>query len=975
MFEPTDRPRVFAMPPGVDFAKAFVDGLQAMASGPDGFARATVYVNTARMQRRMRAVFDAGPPCLLPQIRLLTEIADDDPDTAFRPKVTPLRRRLELSRLVAAMLDREPDLAPRSALFDLSDDLARLLDEMQSEAVTAEEVRALDVTDQSGHWQRTLRFLNIIFDFTNDGDDAALRLRKAIENIAERWKTDPPHGPIIVAGSTGSRGMTARFMEAVSRLPQGALVLPGFDFDMPDQLWVASDEALMGEDHPQFRYKALLHRLKLQRSDVQPWPGSEAPDTARNRVISLALRPAPVTARWLAEGPTLGDLQTATQNVALIEAESPRAEAEAIALRLRQAIEDGLTAALISPDRMLTRQVTAALDRWQITPDDSAGLPLIQSAPGRLLRHVAQMLTRPPTAQDLIVVLKHPLTHTGADDRGRHLLWTRELELYLRKSSEQIFSIQRVLDWAEAQSDPAAKQWAQWIVSDLAGLDLAGMRPLSEWIALVRQTAEAICAGPGGTNPSELWAQAAGAEALGLCDALTKEADAGGAATALEFAALFDAVLSGGVVRDRDAGHPQALIWGTLEARVGGADLVILGGMNEGSWPEAASADPWLNRDMRKQAGLLLPERQIGLSAHDFQQSVAAKSVVISRARRTAEAETVPSRWINRLVNLLDGLSEQSGPEALRAMRARGQVWLSRAAILSRPEASIPRAPRPSPQPPVRDRPTALSVTQIKTLIRDPYAIYARYILGLKPLDPLTPILDNRLRGIVYHKILEEFIGAKPDAADPMALDQFLTIAQTTLETWCSSAALRALWYSRLETYAPLFLRQEVRRQAAGKLGLIEGVGRLVVKGPEFTLTAKADRIDLTNDGEAIIYDYKTGTLPNKSVQQHFDKQLLLEAAMMAQGGFEKLGRRTVAGAQFLGIRDSLPVVDAPLEDNPPEQVWAEFTALITNWTDPALGYTARQAHFKRDDPSPYDHLSRFGEWDETTPPTREDVL
>ena len=81
---------------------------------------------------------------------------------------------------------------------------------------------------------------------------------------------------------------------------------------------------------------------------------------------------------------------------------------------------------------------------------------------------------------------------------------------------------------------------------------------------------------------------------------------------------------------------------------------------------------------------------------------------------------------------------------------------------------------------------------------------------------------------------------------------------------------------------------------------------------------------------------------------------------------------RPVLGAEFLGLADGLPVMPAPLNDTSADQTWSEFVALMTAWADPTQGYTARLAHFKRDDESPYDHLSRFGEWDESMDPERE---
>ncbi len=971
MFDPIDHPRVFGTSPGVDFPAALVAGLAARS---DDLSRTVIYVNTTRMQRRIRALFDAGPPRLLPQIRLVTDLGFEATKAGIPLPVSPLRRRLALSQFVAALLEKEPDLAPRTALYDLSDSLAKLMEEMHGEGVSPDVFEALDVSDQSGHWQRALQFLNIMRPFFDDDDrppDAQARLRQVAEHLTQQWQLDPPDHPIIVAGSTGSRGATQIFMQAVSQLPQGALILPGFDPEL-SHYWDALDDPMTSEDHPQYRYRKLLDALEIGPGQVSSW---DVPtDTARNRLISLSLRPAPVTHAWRNEGPALGDLIDPTSALTLIEADTPRAEAEAIALRLRQAAQDRQTAALITPDRNLTRQVAAALDRWDIKPDDSAGMPLALTASGRLLRHVADLLGQTATAEALLVLLKHPLTHTGSD-RNAHLLRTRRLELKLRRYGPPFLTAADLSEWAlkDAERDPTSVAWAAWIGGILGDAAAATDAALADQLALHLDLAERLSSGPSGA-PGTLWDEKAGREARSVCDLIARDADEGGILNVADYAALFGTVLNEGTVRDRDAGHPGILIWGTLEARVGGAELVILGGMNDGTWPEAPSPDPWLNRQMRNEAGLLLPERRIGLSAHDYQQAVAGAEVWITRAKRSADAETVPSRWVNRLTNLLDGLPGQNGPAALQAMRDRGAYWLSAATALGKPLAEVPRAHRPSPRPPVAARPQDISVTQVKTLIRDPFAIYARKVLHLKKLDPLQASADAPLRGEIIHKILEVFTSERPDATDPAALDRLLDIAAHELEQSCPWPAVRLQWMARMEQVAPLFLADEAQRQAQATFKLAEARGNIMVGTTGVTLTCMADRFDVTPDGKAMIYDYKTGAVPTKGQQEKFDKQLLLEAAMTERGAFTDLGAMPVAEASFLGISKETKVTPAPLQDNPPGTVWENFAELLHRWRQPRRGFTARMAMFSTDDHSDFDHLSRFGEWDISDEPVPEDL-
>ena len=979
MFD-TASPRIFALPPGTDFPAALVAGLRhRMAeSPPEAMARVTLYVNTTRMQRRITALFIAQGAAFLPRIRLVTDLASAAPMSGLPPAVSPLRQRLVLAQLIEGLLQQQPDLAPRSALYDLADSLATLLDEMQGEGVSPSKIASLDVANHSAHWARTRAFMTIVAQLLaqTGQPDAQTRQRMLVEAIAAAWASSPPKDPVIIAGSTGSRGTTALFMQAVARLPQGAIVLPGFDFDLPGKVWDGLADTMTAEDHPQYRFFKLMQNFHITHDQIVPWHATPAPSPARNALISLSLRPAPVTDQWLSEGQKMQDLPAACADMTLLEAASPRAEALAIALILREAAENGTTAALISPDRGLTRQVTSALDRWGILPDDSAGRPLALSAPGRFLRHVLGLFEDRLTAEALLILLKHPLTASGKGgplSRGDHLLFTRNLELKLRRKGPAFPTGADLMLWAGAEKDPKTVVWAAWLAQLLDGLVNPAKRPLADHIARHRTLAQALSAGPD-VGSGGLWEKEAGEAALAVMDTLEAEAEHGGAMTPADYRHLFEALLARGEVREPLQSHPRIMIWGTIEARVQGAELVILGGLNDGIWPQSPPPDPWMNRAMRMEAGLLLPERRIGLSAHDYQQAIAAPRVVISRAVRNADAETVASRWVNRLTNLLNGLPEQGGKEALEEMRARGKAWLAIAAEAERPDPIVPSAPRPAPRPPVAARPAKLAVTGIKTLLRDPYAIYARHILRLFKLNPLRPSPDALLRGSVLHKVLETFTRTRPEAESrDAARARLMAIAQIVLAAEVPWPAARALWLSRLNRAADFFLG--VESALGGTPVVIEEQGAVALTGLPFTLTAKPDRIDALPDGRVHIFDYKTGSPPTQKQQEFYDKQLLLEAAMAERGAFAALdGPRQVAGITYIGLGSS-PKEDTSTPDEATlGKVWEELHHLIREYMTPERGYVSRRAMHEERFPGDYDHLARYGEWEMTDEAKPEDI-
>jgi ATP-dependent helicase/nuclease subunit B len=147
---------------------------------------------------------------------------------------------------------------------------------------------------------------------------------------------------------------------------------------------------------------------------------------------------------------------------------------------------------------------------------------------------------------------------------------------------------------------------------------------------------------------------------------------------------------------------------------------------------------------------------------------------------------------------------------------------------------------------------------------------------------------------------------------------------------------------------------------------LIEKRGAVTVPGFDFTLTGKPDRIDRLKDGRLLLVDYKTGAPPSQKEQQHFDKQLLLTAAMAENGAFPDLGPSEVAKIAFVGVKAEMKTVETDLEPGQVAEVWEEFSKLIAAYARPSQGYTARRAMRSERDVSDYDHLSRYGEWDMT---------
>ena len=1032
-------PRVFTAPPGLPFAQALAEGvmarLRAAGGDPADLADVEVVVSTRRGARALRSAFirAGGGAALGPRLKTLAEIGAD-PALPFDapPPIGASARRLALMRLVRALLVQQPALGAPSAAPGLAGDLEALLDAAQASGADLAALDGLAEQGHAEHWRLSAQFLDIIrqawpaYLETMGRSDPAARNRKAVAALEQLWRERPPERPIIVAGSTGSLDTSAWFIELVSRLPQGAVVLPGLDTAM-DGAGARSLADGAAPEHPQAGIMALIARIDAAREDVRDWAADPRPHAApRLRLLSQALRPAPVTDAWRAEADAIAaDAPAATRKMTLLEAASGREEALAIALTLREALETpGRTAALITPDRTLARRVSSELARWGVDADDSSGRPLALTPPGVFFTLVAEAVMTEFSAAPLLSLLKHPLCAAGRP-RGLHLRAARRFEdrvLRRRRPAPGLAALRAAV--AEAEREEAAltetasdersrdalalSEWFEGVIAQLSPLADLAAAPEAEFAALVAAHAEAAQAlateglseealaeealaeepdDPEVEPRGELYRRDAGEALESFVRDLRAEGEALGPIAPGEYLAVIGHMMAGETARRPHGLNPRALILGSLEARMQSADLVVIAGLNEGVWPQAPEPDAWISRDMRASIGLPPLESRVGLSAHDFFQAAMAGEVVMTRARRANGAPTVPSRWLLRLTNLLEGVA----PAELAGMEARGEARLALAqswsAALEAEAASGPLAARPAerprPAPPLSARPKRLSVTEVETLIRDPYAIYAKHVLRLRPAFELDETPDGRRRGDALHAMVERFVRdtlAAPVEDWPAIYDRAAEAALEEIRPW---PTLHAVWSARARRVRDWFLAGERARRAEGRPVALESRGALAFETAlgAAGVTGIADRIDLARDSEGnpgyAIYDYKSGSPPSANQVEHFAKQLPLEAAILEGAGFAARGLGEASGGVLRG-----PVVKFAHihlkggRDGGAERAYegaqaAELThksleglkKLFTAYADPALPYVSRlraqHLRFEGD----YDHLARFGEW------------
>jgi ATP-dependent helicase/nuclease subunit B len=907
-------------------------------------------------RRACRAVQDGflresgGKPLLLPRLQ---PIGDDEEEEFsaesfdLPPAISPLRRQLLLTRLVLAQGGMTPEQAVR-----LAEELGRLLDQVQTEELSFAGLERLVPAELARHWQITLDFLRILTEhwpkiLAGEGAcDAAWRRAQYLDRRAAAWSDNPPGHPVIAAGSTGSLPATARLLAAIARLPQGRVVLPGLDRRLTRE-----EQDCIDHNHPQYAMVRLLQSLGVAPDAVPLWPGCR--ESARARWVAEALRPAAATEAWRLL--RADEAEAAFAGVERLDCPGPREEAAAIALMMRHALETpDRRAALVTPDRGLARRVAAELARFDIEIDDSAGRPLPVTPPGSFLALAAIMVAEDFAPFPTLAALKHPLAQGGAAP-GRFRVKVRQLELAALRGPRPKPGIAGMA----ALCGEELRAWLDQLDRLAAPLAALMHRPaaaLAELVAAHLALAEGLAAGEG--EGGLLWQGDAGREAFRFMAELVDAAAALPEISPRHYPGLLQQLMEGVTVRPSYGGHPRLAIWGPLEARLQQADLLILGGLNEGVWPPEPGADPWMSRPMRQAFGLAPPERRIGLAAHDFAQGICAPKVALTRAARSGGAPTVASRWLLRLDALLRRPSWPQGD------------WLGWAQALDQPAAAVEAKP-PAPTPPLAARPRRLAVTAIELWMRDPYGLYAKEILDLAALDPIDADPAARDYGSKVHKALELFIKRYPSGSLPdSALDELLALGRECLAEAEARPGLWAFWWPRFDSIAAWLVAEERARRPTLRQSFAEIKGEHEILAPAgpFRVTATADRIDRLKDGSLAIIDYKTGAPPSaREVAAGFAPQLPLEAMIAEAGGFPAIGAARVSELWFWRLRGGAEGGDARSAGHEipllAAQAGAGLAELVRRFDDPATPYQARPHPEHAPKYSDYGHLARLQEW------------
>ncbi len=989
---------VFTVPAGTPFIPALLDGLEYLQNDQNiEIEDITVFFpNQRAIQTFKRHILyrNKGRATLLPTLKALRDLDEEDltfaslvhleEDLNLRPAIKDLRRRF----LLQEELKNLPGIASLGPLSTqqrllLAGELAKLLDQMQNQGTDFQDLENLEMEKElAEHWQGVLAFLGAITRkwpevLEQKGlIDPVQRRTVLIEKLVETWKKSPPEGPVIAAGSTGSVPIVRRLLKAISRLPRGAVIFPGFDRKMELEAWQALDET-----HPQFMMKQTLAEFNLPRAKVRIWPFPEKNDAsplkARLDFMREAMLPAVTTGRWHLTTVNPKKLKNIIRGLDIIDCPTPREEAGVIALVMRHALEDkDKRAALVTPDRALARRVKAEPRRWDIEVDDSAGTPLLLTPPGTFFSLCLNMVAEKFAPVSTLALLKHPLMHFGSSREGL-LMIARARDRKPLRGTRPASGIRGLMKAVEAEKNlpnkTVLKAFLKAVRKTTAQLDaLAHGKKVSFASLLNAHIQMAIDLSSDNQGEVTLWRGERGRQFADFLSELQGQAGALGEVAGSEYPALIEALLQEKVVKPHLQTHPRLAILGTLEARLQSPDLVILGGLNEGCWPPEPAADPWMSREMRKQIGLPTPDQRVGQSAHDFYMAFGAREVVLTRAGKIAGSPATASRWLQRMTALL------GQPELARGSK----TWLSLYFSLDLSETQIEIEP-PRPKPSLGLRPRKLSVTNIELLMRDPYAVFAKHILGLKPLDDLEADPSAADKGIILHEIFDTFVKEVPAPLPDDALDQLLETGRKAFENIAKARPMvKVFWWPRFKQVAAAFIEEQQKRQATDTILAAEVRGTWLVENTSrpFTVTATADRIDKReSDGGAVIIDYKTG-ITYKTVEEVVSgrkPQLALEGVMAGAGAFEGIPPIPITaleywkmGAASEPLKIGFPNVDVAATI---EEARAGIGALVNYFDQKETPYLAT--------PDPdfssygeYDLLARTAEWQNRLKDSRKGV-
>ena len=892
-------------------------------------------------------------PTLLPKIMPIGDVDEEEVffsgfDIDTLKELSPAISRTERQLIFTRMIMTKPDefgvanISSSQACF-LAKELSSLIDMSINEGLSFDKLKDLVPDEYAAHWQETLKFLKIITEYwpkildeRGGLKDPSFRHNQLLEIQSEIWKKNPPKNRIVIAGTTAAFPVMKKLVARALELDNCEVVLSGLDKTLEESAWEKIEES-----HPQFELKGLLDYLEVSRFEIEDYVSAQ--NEARERLLSEVMRPAVSTPMWREIKDK--NFAGAFNQISFVDCGDIREEALTIALMMRENLEvSAKTTALVTSDRNLARRVANELERWNVKVDDSAGKPLSLTPVGQFLRLVLRVVEDDFKPISFLALLKHPFMACGFDISDfRYKI--REYEKIVLRKEKSVEELEKFVENIKAKFET---------FYGLFGNKKASARIILEaHIELLEQLAKS----KEKDGAKVLWRGEDGEACAKFVSDLMSYIEILGDVELKDYAGVLNAMMSSVTVRPRYGMHPRLRILGPIEARLVNFDTVIVGEVNEGIWPKLSSSDPWLSRPMKKDFGMPLPEKAIGVMAHDFCSLLSANEVFVVRANRVQGTPMLKSRWWMRMETVLSAL----GIELDSLNRDEYKYWarfLDRADVLKKISA-------PAPVPPVSARPRELPVSAIENLMRDPYMIFAKYILKLKKLDEVDEDMTMADYGNIIHAILEKFNKEYCREFPLDARERLLAIGEEYFRENKVAAETRAFWWPNFLKTVDWLVEKEssYRDEVAQVYSEVKGSYSFDAPAGEFVLTAKADRVDLLKDGKICVIDYKTGQAKSKKeIRAGYAPQLPLEALIANNGGFLDIGKKETKALKYWRLAKEEIVVAEDIDEvvSYNEKNLKELIAVFDFET---TGYLSRPNPFRAPKYSDYDHLARVKEW------------
>ncbi|MBR1600664.1 MAG: PD-(D/E)XK nuclease family protein [Alphaproteobacteria bacterium] len=900
-----------------------------------------------------------GKPTILPRME---PIAEADEDEVFlggdaeilphlKPAIDKTERVFDFTKLIMHKNEYGVDDVSLAQAYALAQNLASLIDTVQNEELDFNRLKDIVPDDYSDHWRKTLTLLKIITEYwpqilkEKGVCDPTERRKQLLRAEMNFWRKSDGRQKIVIAGSTAAFPVLKEMIKTVAEFPQGEVYLYGLDKYIDDDSWQKIDE-----NHPQYELKELLDYLHLTRDNIEDI--TECKLSLREKLISEIMRPAPTTGEWRKLSEEVFPKDT-FDNIHLINCDDMRHEAKTIALIMRETLEtEGKTVALVTVDRNLSRRVISELKKWKIEADDSAGQPLSLTHIGIYFRLIAEAIVQNNMTAK-IALLKYPFTSCGENGlEFRKKVY--ELEKTLRDEKDVTENQQSLLDNFEKRLLPLKELYESPTVN------------LKTVLTAHIEVAQNLADTDVQTGDKIIWKNDDGHAAADFFSVLINKSEELGDILTNDYLPFLVITMTEKNVRSRYGYHPRIKILGPIEARLTNYNRVIIGEANEGIWPKLPQADMWMSRPMKTNFGMSQTERSIGVCAADFAHLLNAPEVYVTRAQKIDGTPTDKSRWWLRFETVLEAVFGSEDKQKEKYAFIYREPYSQWAKNLERCDNPNPvKAPRPCPE--IKYRPRKLSASQVEILLRDPYSVYAKEILKLKPLKNLDREKEIFDFGNIVHEVLEDFNNRyNSDFYPENAAELLMKAGLQKFSEYNVGEELQAFWKPRLKDMIEMVVKREREYRASLTKVHSEVEGKMVFKGKEgdFLITAKADRVDETKDGYLNIIDYKTGKgRSDKEIIKVTAPQLPVEAMIAQKVGFKEVKKAPVAGMQYWALKGKSGKTDYEQSQEAINKIEVLLQKLIDEFDRKERPYLAKPRKSNHGQYSDYDHLSRFLEW------------